>query len=83
MGAARLTRPASQSSLAYGSAEQLDAFYQGNVVTILYWASAGPNAIDPAKSKVADKLGWTSIPNARSGVWVVGIPNSSKNIDAA
>lgn len=79
----RILKVSPQGSLAYGGAEQLDAFYQGKVATILYWASAGPNAIDPAKSKVADKLGWTSIPNAMSGVWVVGIPKSSKNIDAA
>jgi multiple sugar transport system substrate-binding protein len=79
----RILKVAPQGSLAYGGAEQLDAFYQGKVATILYWASAGPNAIDPAKSKVADKVGWTSIPNAMSGVWVLGIPKSSKNIEAA
>lgn len=79
----RILKVAPQGSLAYGGAEQLDAFYQGKVATILYWASAGPNAIDPAKSKVADKVGWTSIPNAMSGVWVLGIPKSSKNQEAA
>ena len=79
----RILKVAPQGSLAYGGAEQLDSFYQGKVATILYWASAGPNAIDPAKSKVADKVGWTSIPNAMSGVWVLGIPKSSKNIEAA
>jgi multiple sugar transport system substrate-binding protein len=79
----RILKVSPQGSLAYGGAEQLDAFYQGKVSTILYWASAGPNAVDPAKSKVADKVGWTSIPNAMSGVWVLGIPKSSKNQDAA
>jgi multiple sugar transport system substrate-binding protein len=79
----RILKVAPQGSLAYGGAEQLDAFYQGKVATILYWASAGPNAIDPAKSKVADKVGWTSIPNAMSGVWVLGIPKASKNQEAA
>jgi ABC-type glycerol-3-phosphate transport system substrate-binding protein len=79
----RVMKVAPQGSLAYGGAEQLDAFYQGKVATILYWASAGPNAIDPSKSKVADKLGWTSIPNAMSGVWEMGIPKNSKNQDAA
>ena len=79
----RILKVAPQGSLAYGGPEQLDAFYQGKVSSILYWASAGPNAVDPTKSKVADKVGWTSIPNAMSGVWVVGIPKSSKNQDAA
>jgi multiple sugar transport system substrate-binding protein len=79
----RILKVAPQGSLAYGGAEQLDSFYQGKVATILYWASAGPNAIDPNKSKVADKVGWTSIPNAMSGVWVLGIPKESKNKDAA
>jgi multiple sugar transport system substrate-binding protein len=79
----RILKVAPQGSLAYGGAEQLDSFYQGKVSTILYWASAGPNAIDPNKSKVADKVGWTSIPNAMRGVWTVGIPKSSKNQEAA
>lgn len=79
----RILKVSPQGSLAYGGAEQLDAFYQGKVATILYWASAGPNAIDPAKSKVADKVGWTSIPNAMRGVWVLGVPKSSKNPEAA
>lgn len=79
----RILKVAPQGSLAYGGAEQLDAFYQGKVATILYWASAGPNAVDPAKSKVADKVGWTSIPNAMRGVCVLGVPKSSKNQEAA
>ncbi len=79
----RILKVSPQGSLAYGGAEQLDAFYQGKVSTILYWASAGPNAIDPTKSKVADKVGWTSIPNAMRGVWVMGIPKVSKNQEAA
>jgi multiple sugar transport system substrate-binding protein len=79
----RILKVAPQGSLAYGGPEQLDAFYQGKVASILYWASAGPNAIDPAKSKVADKVGWTSIPNAMRGVWVLGMPKSSKNQEAA
>jgi multiple sugar transport system substrate-binding protein len=79
----RILKVAPQGTLAYGGAEQVDAFYQGKVATLLYWASAGPNAIDPNKSKVADKVGWTSIPNAMRGVWVMGIPKSSKNQEAA
>jgi multiple sugar transport system substrate-binding protein len=79
----RIIKVAPKGVLGYGGAEIIDSFYQGKVAQILYWASAGPNAIDPSKSKVAEQVGWTSIPNAMRGVWVLGIPKDSKNKDAA
>ncbi|MFN8522834.1 MAG: extracellular solute-binding protein [Chloroflexota bacterium] len=79
----KVIKVAPQGVLGYGGAEIIESFYQGKVAQMLYWASAGPNAIDPAKSKVADKVGWTSIPNAMRGVWVLGIAKDSKNKELA
>lgn len=69
--------------LGYGPTEQLDAFYNGKAAMVFYWASIGPNATDPNKSKVADKVGWVGVPNGMRGVWTIGIPRGSKQQDAA
>ncbi len=69
--------------LGYGPTEQLDAFYNGKAAMVFYWASIGPNATDPSKSKVADKVGWAGVPNGMRGVWTLGIPTGSKQRDAA
>jgi multiple sugar transport system substrate-binding protein len=74
---------APQGVLSYGATEELDAFYGGKAAMVFYWASIGPNATDPQKSKAADKVGWTGVPNGMRGVWNLGIAQESKNRDAA
>ncbi|MGI6285137.1 extracellular solute-binding protein [Neomoorella humiferrea] len=69
--------------LGYAVAETLDAFYNGKAAMVFYWASIGPNATNPEKSKVADKVGWLAIPNAMRGVWTLGIAKESKDKEAA
>ncbi|MCC6177509.1 MAG: extracellular solute-binding protein [Chloroflexi bacterium] len=79
----RILKSAPPGVLGYGPTEQLDAFYNGKAAMVFYWASIGPNATDPQKSKAADKVGWAGVPNGMRGVWTLGIPKDSKNKDAA
>jgi multiple sugar transport system substrate-binding protein len=69
--------------LGYGPTEQLDAFYNGQAAMVFYWASIGPNATNPDKSKGAANVGWVGVPNGMRGVWTLGIPQGSKQRDAA
>jgi multiple sugar transport system substrate-binding protein len=78
----RILKVAPPGVLGYAATEQLDAFYTGKAAMVFYWASIGPTVIDPAKAKDADKMGWTSIPNAMRGIWTLGIPQGSKQKDA-
>jgi multiple sugar transport system substrate-binding protein len=50
---------------------------------VFYWASIGPNATDPSKSKGAASMGWAGVPNGMRGVWNMAIPKESKVKDAA
>lgn len=79
----RLIKSAPPGVLAYGATEQIDAFYTGKAAMVFYWASIGPNATNPEKSKVASNVGWTAMPNGQRGVWNLGISKDSKNQDAA
>jgi multiple sugar transport system substrate-binding protein len=79
----RLIKSAPPGVLAYGYAEQIDAFYTGKAAMIIYWASIGPDATNPEKSQVAKNVGWASVPNAQRGVWNLGISKDSANKDAA
>ena len=79
----RIIKLAPPGVLGYAATEQLDAFYTGKAAMVFYWASIGPTVVDPAKAKDADKMGWTSIPNAMRGIWTLGIPQGSKQKEAA
>jgi multiple sugar transport system substrate-binding protein len=79
----RIIKSAPPGVLAYGYAEQIDAFYTGKAAMVFYWASIGPNATDPEKSKVASNVGWTAVPNGQRGVWNLGISKDSSKKDAA
>jgi multiple sugar transport system substrate-binding protein len=79
----RVLQYAPQGVLSYGATEQLDAFYSGKAAMVFYWASIGPNATDPQKSRAADRVGWTGVPNGMRGVWNLGMAKDSRNKDAA
>src|SRR5579859_835695 len=79
----RIIKSAPPGVLAYGYAEQINAFYTGKAAMVFYWASIGPDATNPEKSQVAKDVGWASVPNAQRGVWNLGISKDSTNKDAA
>jgi multiple sugar transport system substrate-binding protein len=79
----RIIKSAPPGVLAYGYAEQINAFYTGKAAMVFYWASIGPDATNPDKSQVAKNVGWASVPNAQRGVWNLGISKDSSNKDAA
>jgi multiple sugar transport system substrate-binding protein len=79
----RIIKSAPPGVMANGATEELDAFYQGRAAMVFYWASIGPNATDPSKSKGAASVGWAGVPNGMRGVWNMAIPKESKVKDAA
>ena len=79
----RVIKSAPPGVLGYADTEELDAFYTGKAAMVFYWASIGPNVTDASKTKDSDKMGWTGVPNGMRGVWTLGIPQGSKNKDAA
>jgi multiple sugar transport system substrate-binding protein len=79
----RIIKSAPPGVLAYGYAEQINAFYTGKAAMVFYWASIGPDATNPDKSQVAKNVGWAAVPNAQRGVWNLGISKDSTNKDAA
>jgi len=79
----RIIKSAPPGVLAYGYAEQINAFYTGKAAMVFYWASIGPDATNPEKSQVAKDVGWASVPNAQRGVWTLGISKDSTRKDAA
>lgn len=71
-------------ALGYAGPEVIDAFKQGQAVMTHFWSGNGPVFSDPAKSKVADRLGWAPMPPyPMRGIWSLGIPQGSKKQDAA
>jgi multiple sugar transport system substrate-binding protein len=75
---------------SWGLPESDAAFLQGNAAIAFSWPTLtiAPNGDDPEKSKIVDKWAISPIPFAMNGVtvlssWDMGIPEASKNKDAA
>ncbi len=75
---------------SWGLPESDAAFLQGNAGVAFSWPTLtiAPNADNPEKSKIVDKWAISPIPYEKNGVtvlssWDIGIPEASKNKDAA
>ncbi|NLH38368.1 MAG: extracellular solute-binding protein [Thermotogaceae bacterium] len=76
-------------ALDMGHSERIAAFNQGKVFTMFQWPALVPQHEDPNSSLVAGKITYSAPPvgpagaSAIRGCWVLGMPNASKNKDAA
>lgn len=76
-------------ALDMGHAERIAAFNQGKVFTMFQWPALVPQHEDPNNSLVAGKIIYSAPPvgpvkgSAIRGCWVLAMPNSSKNKEAA
>lgn len=73
---------------AFGFDEMKNAFLQGKSALYLDSVSIAGEAEDPAKSKIAGKIGWAPHPKgviraSQTGGFGIAIPNNSKNKEAA
>ena len=75
---------------SWGLPESDAAFLQGNAGVAFSWPTLtiAPNADNPEKSKIVDKWAISPIPYEKNGVtvlssWDIGIPEASKNKEAA
>lgn len=69
--------------------ETVAAFQSGSLAAMICWPGYYGMLVDPAQSKIADKVGIASVPagpagaRPRFGAWGLGITANCKNIEAA
>lgn len=67
----------------YAFTEVNQAFMESQVAMIHQWASAGVT-LTGEESSVRETVGWAPMPGVpQRGVWTLGIPQDSQNVDAA
>jgi trehalose/maltose transport system substrate-binding protein len=83
-------KAASKGALTYQEPESLDLFIQGRAVFMRNWPYAWNVSNDPAKSRIAGRVGIARLPHfqggesyATLGGWQLGISNYSKHKKAA
>jgi multiple sugar transport system substrate-binding protein len=76
-------------SINWGAGAASEAMMAGNVALMLTYADHYARFLDPARSKVTDKIGWAAFPAGPAGsrpvahVWSVSVSRFAKNKDAA
>ena len=82
--AERLEKISPPGNLTWDNPEMITAVASGQSAQGFMWTGAFSTLLDPAKSVVADGLGYGSTPEAALlGGWAVSVNAKSKNLDAA